>query len=76
MSIDIDVCDMSTASGTGNASIGGLTSDQFIDIFRIVKEYPVAAIDVMEVNPSLDSTNKTCSLAARGLFEFSFLAGK
>lgn len=70
VSIDIDVCDMSVAPGTGHFTIGGISAAEFIDVVRILRDYPVRALDIMEVSPALDPTERTAGLASRALFEY------
>ncbi|WP_148193203.1 arginase family protein [Pseudomonas syringae] len=73
VSIDIDVCDMSIAPGTGHITVGGITSAEFVDIFRALKKLPVVALDVMEVSPGIDSSGRTEGLVARALYEYVFM---
>jgi len=73
VSLDIDVCDTATATGTGHVTIGGISATEFLSIASILQEYPVIALDIMEVSPHLDSSSATPHIAARFLFEWLFL---
>jgi agmatinase len=70
VSIDIDVCDSSCAPGTGHVTAGGLNSREFLSICDVIKNYPIAALDIVEVSPQYDPSGATSNLAARFLYEF------
>ncbi|WP_392714272.1 arginase family protein [Rhizobium ruizarguesonis] len=76
VSIDIDVCDCSVAPGTGHVTIGGLKGEEFIATARILQSYPLRAVDIVEVNPSLDPSGRTAFIAARFLYELLLLDWK
>ncbi|THK34288.1 hypothetical protein EHS39_31115 [Ensifer sp. MPMI2T] len=73
VSIDIDACDCSVAPGTGHVTIGGLKAEEFIATARILQSYRLRAVDIVEVNPSLDPTGRTAFIAARLLYELLLL---
>jgi agmatinase len=73
VSIDIDVCDLSVAPGTGHATVGGITAVDFLAIADVLRPLPVFALDLVEVNAELDPTGATAHLAARLLFELLLL---
>ena len=73
VSLDIDVCDTATAPGTGHVTIGGINATELLSIAAILREYPVVALDIMEVSPRFDSSGATEHLAARFLFEWLYL---
>ena len=73
VSIDIDVCDNPYAPGTGKVTFGGISNTQFLSVASILKDYPIAALDIVEVSPDLDNSGATSGLAARLLFEWLFL---
>jgi agmatinase len=73
VSVDIDVCDSSTACGTGRVTVGGITATELLMLPAVLHRYPVAGLDIVEVNPSLDRAGVTAHLAARLLFEWLFL---
>jgi agmatinase len=72
LSIDIDVLDASVAPGTGNVTVGGLTSGELLDVVAALRSLPLGAIDVVEVAPRYDPTGRTAQIAARLLFEFVY----
>jgi agmatinase len=65
LSLDIDVLDPAFAPGTGTPVAGGLTTRELIEIVnKIMKELPIATMDIVEVSPSLDTRNNITSWAA------------
>ncbi len=55
LSVDIDVLDPAFAPGTGTPEPGGLESRELLAaVRRIVRELPLAGIDVVEVSPPYD----------------------
>jgi agmatinase len=72
VSIDIDVCDASVAHGTGHVTVGGISGSDFLSIARILQDYAVVGLDIVEVSPPIDPTQTTSHLAARLLYEWMF----
>ncbi|MBM9502384.1 arginase family protein [Leptospira sp. 201903071] len=72
LSIDIDVCDTGTATGTGHVTVGGINATEFLDIASLLHSYPIRVLDLMEVAPVYDQSNATSHLAARLLYEWLF----
>jgi agmatinase len=71
VTIDIDVFDPSIAPGTGTPEMGGLTYAQVKTFLRgISGKSKVVGFDLVEVNPSLDSSGRTSLLAAQTIVEF------
>ncbi len=73
ISIDIDVCDTATVTGTGHVTVGGINSTEFLSIASVLRKYPVAGLDLMEVSPGFDGSGATGHLVSRLLFEWLFL---
>ncbi|WP_315799515.1 arginase family protein [Bradyrhizobium sp. SZCCHNR1002] len=73
VSIDIDVCENSAAPGTGHVTVGGISAEELLMIGAILQDYPVRAIDVVEVNPNRDVSGRTSAIVARLLYEFLFV---
>lgn len=72
LSIDIDAVDPAFAPGTGYREPGGLSSRELIYfIQRLNKLKNIKMIDIVEVNPSLDTADLTSKLAAKLMIEFS-----
>jgi agmatinase len=68
VSVDIDVCNSADAPGTGSPVFTGLTAAEFIALLREIGTYStVAAIDLCEVSPALDTSGATADLAVEGL---------
>jgi len=71
MTVDIDSVDPSCAPGCSTPVPGGLLSDEFIALLRILGQYrQIVALDLVELAPPLDPTNITQILAAHALFGF------
>ncbi|GHB25730.1 agmatinase [Salinicola rhizosphaerae] len=71
VTIDIDVLDISIASGTGSPMPGGLDYDQLQLILEgIAKKGAVVAFDMVEVAPQYDPTNSTTRIAALTMLNF------
>ena len=67
------LCDVdpSCAPGCSTPVPGGLLSDEFITLLRILGQYrQIVALDLVELAPPLDPTNITQILAAHALFGF------
>lgn len=65
ISLDIDVLDPAFAPGTGTPEAGGLSSRELMEILKaLFDKLPVAAMDVVEVSPPLDTVNQITSWAA------------
>ncbi|SDK03431.1 agmatinase [Natronincola ferrireducens] len=70
ITLDIDVLDPAFAPGTGTPEAGGLTTRELIELVReMVEVLPVAAVDIVEVSPPLDSSDITSWAALKVLYE-------
>lgn len=64
LTLDIDVLDPAFAPGTGTPEAGGLSSRELIEIInQILEKLPIAAMDIVEISPPLDTTNQITSWA-------------
>ncbi|MEU3030368.1 arginase family protein [Streptomyces incarnatus] len=72
VSLDIDVLDSASASGTGHVTMGGISTGDLLDVYEELRALPVGAVDVAEVAPRYDPSGGTAQIAARLLFEFLF----
>jgi arginase family enzyme len=63
VSIDIDAFDKSEAPATGIPAEGGLTKDDVLPLFQIIKEAKNLSLDLVEVNPLKPGAGKTIVLA-------------
>ena len=65
VTFDIDSVEPSVAPGTGTPEPGGLSASQALTVMETLGEHDaVAAADLMEVAPGLDSTDNTARLGA------------
>lgn len=64
VSMDIDFVDPSEAAGVGTPSRGGLTyREAHLVLERIAATRTLVSMDIVEVNPVIDSRNRTAELA-------------
>lgn len=64
LTLDIDVLDPAFAPGTGTPEAGGLSSRELLEILnQLLERLPVKAMDLVEISPSLDTTNQITSWA-------------
>ncbi|MFQ5640224.1 MAG: agmatinase [bacterium] len=68
LTIDLDALDPAYAPGVSHPVPGGLTSRQVLDFIQNL-QVALIAVDVVEVNPPLDSHDRTAVLAAKLLHE-------
>jgi len=73
LSIDIDVVDPAFAPGTGTPEPGGLTSSQFLEIILKMKGLNIFGVDLVEVSPYYDISDRTSLLAAKIVRELILL---
>ena len=62
--LDIDIVDPGYLPGTGVSDPSGVTPTQLRDMLNVLTEYPLDAMDIMEVSPRLDPSGRSTSLAA------------
>lgn len=67
LSMDIDAVDATYAPGTGQTTIGGMTSEQFLAAVEVLRGLPIGGLDLVEVAPNHDPTGRTAALAASAL---------
>ena len=64
LTLDIDVLDPAFAPGTGTPEAGGLSSRELLEILnQLMEQLPIKAMDLVEISPSLDTTNQITSWA-------------
>lgn len=73
LSFDIDAIDPACAPATGTQVPGGLTSREALAIVRSLCDISFVGFDVVEVNPLLEGSRTTATLAANLIFEFMSL---
>jgi formiminoglutamase len=68
LSVDLDVVDISYVSGVSAPSVGGITSNQLFEVvYEIARQPKVKCVDLVELAPSLDPTEKSQRIAATTL---------
>lgn len=73
ISFDIDVMDPDIMPGVGTPAIGGLTIREVRQAFQYLQKAPLISLDILELNPLLDTKNKT---AENVVYLVGFLFGK
>jgi agmatinase len=68
LSIDIDAMDAGYLPGTGSIVHSGITPRQYYDLLDGLAESPLGGLDIVEVSPPLDPSERTEFLAAEMLF--------
>jgi arginase family enzyme len=78
VTVDVDLVDPGYLPGTGAADPSGITPAHVRDMLRLIAEYPLGAMDIMEVSPRLDPSGRSESLAAEMALTVAIkrLAGK
>lgn len=70
LSANLNVVDPAYAPGCGTRrGIGGMTPQEFLEVLRAFSDAEIAAVDIVEVAPLLDSRARTSRLAAEGAIE-------
>lgn len=65
VTIDIDVVDPAFAPGTGTPEPGGCTAKEILQAMLVLTRLPVVGMDLVEVLPAQDSSQRTALLAAK-----------
>ncbi len=69
LSIDIDVLDPSIAPATGTPSPNGMTQDMLYDLlFKVASTFNIVGFDLVEVNPMMETDDRTSNLAHDVIF--------
>ncbi len=76
ISLDIDVVDPAFAPGTGTPEPGGCTAAEIIEAINLMKELNVIGMDLVEVAPVLDHSDRTALLAAKIIREIILTLAK
>ncbi|MHB8730794.1 MAG: agmatinase [bacterium] len=70
LSLDIDAFDPPVAPGTGSPAPDGFQRWQVVEIVNeLAARFPIVGFDVVEVNPMVDGTGLTASIAAETILE-------
>jgi len=65
ISLDIDVVDPAFAPGTGTPEPGGFTSKEILNAIRVMAPLNVVGMDLVEISPVNDQTDRTAILGAK-----------
>ena len=65
VSLDIDVVDPAFAPGTGTAEPGGCSSREILDAIIALGALDIVGIDIVEISPVYDQTERTAILGAK-----------
>ncbi|MTI80241.1 MAG: agmatinase [Firmicutes bacterium] len=65
VTLDIDVVDPAFAPGTGTPEPGGCTAREIIEAVHMLKKLNVVGLDLVEVSPVYDQSERTALLAAK-----------
>ncbi len=76
VTLDIDVVDPAFAPGTGTPEPGGCSSAEIIAALHMLKRLNVVGMDLVEVCPVYDQTDRTALLAAKLVREAILMFGK
>jgi agmatinase len=70
LTIDIDILDPAFAPGTGYLEAGGISSRELLDsVYMIVSQLDLVGVDLVEVCPPTDISDRTSAIAAKLLRE-------
>jgi agmatinase len=70
LTFDIDALDPAFAPGTGTPVVGGLNSNQALEILRGLAAIEFVGMDVVEVAPDYDHSEITALIAAQLALEY------
>lgn len=70
LSVDIDAVAGAFAPGTGGITLDGLSPAELLEALSTFARFPVFGIDLVEVAPEFDPSERTQRLAAEALFVF------
>ncbi|GAB6181710.1 agmatinase [Desulfotomaculum defluvii] len=76
ITLDIDVVDPAYAPGTGTAEPGGCSSTEILDAIYLMKELNVVGMDLVEISPVYDHSERTALLGAKLVREAILVFGK
>ncbi len=76
VTLDIDVVDPAFAPGTGTPEPGGCTSAEIVAALHLLRELNVVGMDLVEVCPVYDQSDRTAILAAKLVRESVLMFGR
>lgn len=77
LTLDIDVFDPAYACGTGTPEPGGCTPQEMFEVIKLLKDFNVIGMDLVEISPVYDPSDRTPILGAKVIREalVSFFGG-
>ncbi len=63
LTIDIDFIDTGFFPATGSVVNDAITPAQMIEILEVLREYPIGALDLVEVSPRIDPSGRSMSIS-------------
>lgn len=76
LTFDIDVLDPSCLPGTGNPELGGFHFNDVVRLTRVLADCTVVGADVVELNPSCDTTEASSIATAKIVRELLLMLGR
>ncbi|ABO49035.1 agmatinase [Desulforamulus reducens MI-1] len=76
ITLDIDVVDPAYAPGTGTAEPGGCSSAEILEAIHVLKDLNVVGMDLVEISPVYDHSERTALLGAKLVREAILAFGK
>jgi agmatinase len=64
LTVDIDVVSAGFAPGTGQPNLGGISAGELLRAMDVLSNFPIGALDVVEVSPVSDPSGVTAKLAS------------
>ena len=74
--MDLDILDPACFPGTGNPEPGGWFYSDMEELMRALKSLNLLAVDVVELNPGLDSSQTSTITAAKIIRELLLILGR
>jgi len=69
VTVDLDCLDTSIMSGTGTPEAGGMTFNELINWFKVLKDYNIIGADVVELAPDYDTSGASTAVATKVIRE-------
>ena len=63
LTVDIDFIDTGFFPATGSVVNDAITPTQMIEILQVLSEYPIGALDLVEVSPRIDPSGRSMSIS-------------
>lgn len=70
LTVDIDCLDISEAPGSGTPKYGGMNVEDLIHALIALKNLPIVAMDLVEMNPRFDPAESTAIIAGELIYNY------